>query len=107
MVDIGGGSTTLAVFQDGELKATSVLPIGGDHITKDIAIGLKKTSTEHAERIKHKHGHAYYHTASEEDMFAVSVMGSDQTEQFAQADLADVIEARLEEILFICSAGAA
>lgn len=98
LVDIGGGSTTLAVFQDGELKATSVLPIGGDHITKDITIGLK-TSTEHAEKIKHKHGHAYYHTASEDDMFAVSVMGSDQTEQFAQADLADIIEARLEEIL--------
>lgn len=41
LVDMGGGSTTLSIFKDGELQATSVLPLGGDHITKDIAIGLK------------------------------------------------------------------
>jgi cell division protein FtsA len=98
LVDIGGGSTTLSVFYDGELAVTSVLPIGGDHITKDIAIGLK-TSTEDAEQLKLKYGHAFYDTASEEEVFTVSVMGSDQKQQYTQVDLADIIEARLEEIL--------
>lgn len=55
---MGGGSTTLSIFKDGELQATSVLPLGGDHITKDIAIGLK-TSTENADQIKLKYGHAF------------------------------------------------
>ncbi|MFX3622638.1 MAG: cell division protein FtsA [Ectobacillus sp.] len=98
LVDIGGGSTTLAVFEEGELKVTSVLPIGGDHITKDITIGLK-TTTENAEKLKIKYGHAFYDTASEEEVFTVPIMGSDQTEQFTQRDLADIIEARVEEIL--------
>ncbi|CAM4029812.1 cell division protein FtsA [Bacillus manliponensis] len=98
LVDIGGGSTTLSIFQDGELQATSVLPIGGEHITKDIAIGLK-TSTDSAEQIKVKYGHAFYDTASEEELFTVPIMGSDQTEQYSQLELADIIEARVEEIL--------
>ncbi|MBO9130258.1 cell division protein FtsA [Bacillus sp. 165] len=98
LVDIGGGSTTLSVFLDGELVVSSVLPLGGDHITKDIAIGLK-TSTEQAEQLKIKYGHAFYDTASEEEMFTVSIMGSDQNKQYTQVDLADIIEARLEEIL--------
>lgn len=98
LVDMGGGSTTLSIFKDGELQATSVLPLGGDHITKDIAIGLK-TSTENADQIKLKYGHAFYDTASEEEMFTVPIMGSDQTEQYSQLELSDIIEARVEEIL--------
>lgn len=73
LVDMGGGSTTLSIFKDGELQVTSVLPLGGDHITKDIAIGLK-TSTENADQIKLKYGHAFYDTASEEEMFTVPIM---------------------------------
>ena len=87
-------------FKDGELQATSVLP-GGDHITKDIAIGLK-TSTENADQIKLKYGHAFYDTASEEEMFTVPIMGSDQTEQYSQLELSDIIEARVE-IFNVCS----
>lgn len=98
LVDIGGGSTTLSIFRDGELQATSVLPIGGEHITKDIAIGLK-TSTDSADQIKLRYGHAFYDTASEEELFTVPIMGSDQTEQYSQLELADIIEARVEEIL--------
>ncbi|MDG4655841.1 cell division protein FtsA [Ectobacillus antri] len=99
LIDIGGGSTTFAVFQEGELTAASVVPIGGDHITKDIAIVLK-TSTENAEQIKLKHGHAYYDTASEEEVFTVIGM-HEQREQHSQVELADIIEARLEEILLL------
>lgn len=97
LVDIGGGSTTVAVFENGHLKATSVLPIGGDHITKDISIGLR-TSTEDAETIKVKYGHAFYDHASEEEVFSVPIIGSDQHQQFNQLEMADIIEARLEEI---------
>ncbi|MFT4413476.1 cell division protein FtsA [Fredinandcohnia humi] len=98
LVDIGGGSTTIAVFNDGYLQSTSVLPVGGDHITKDLAIGLR-TSTEDAEKIKIKHGHAFYDHASEEEVFNVPIIGSDQHEQFTQLQISEIIEARLEEIL--------
>ncbi|MBD8068383.1 cell division protein FtsA [Bacillus sp. PS06] len=97
LIDIGGGSTSIALFEDGHLKTTSVLPIGGDHITKDLSIGLR-TSTEDAEKIKIKHGHAFYDLASEDEVFSVPIIGSDQHQQFTQLEISDIIEARLEEI---------
>jgi cell division protein FtsA len=97
LIDIGGGSTTIALFQQGELMATSVLPIGGEHITKDISIGLR-TSSEEAEKIKVKYGCAFYDHASEDVMFNVSIIGSDQQEQYNQLEISDIIEARMEEI---------
>ncbi|MFE8703621.1 cell division protein FtsA [Cytobacillus sp. FJAT-54145] len=97
LVDIGGGSTTIAVFEQGYLRATSVLPVGGDHITKDLSIGLR-TSTEDAEKIKVKHGYAFYDYASEEEVFSVPIIGSDQHQQFNQLEISDIIEARMEEI---------
>ncbi|GGE66266.1 cell division protein FtsA [Priestia taiwanensis] len=98
LVDIGGGSTTLSIFKEGMLKTTNVLPIGGQHITRDISIGLQ-TSSDDAEKIKVKYGHAFYDTASEEELFSVPIMGSDQHEQYTQVDLSEITEARLEEIL--------
>ncbi|MGP9041096.1 cell division protein FtsA [Cytobacillus kochii] len=96
LVDIGGGSTTIAIFENGVLKETSVLPVGGEHITKDLSIGLR-TSTEDAEKIKIKHGYAFYDHASEEEVFSVPIIGSDQHQQFNQLEIADIIEARMEE----------
>jgi cell division protein FtsA len=97
MIDIGGGSTTVAVFENGHLRGTSVIPVGGDHITKDLSIGLR-TTTEEADQLKLKHGHAFYDHASEEEIFEVSIIGSDQQQQFNQLEVADIIEARMEEI---------
>ncbi|MDQ0270326.1 cell division protein FtsA [Cytobacillus purgationiresistens] len=97
LIDIGGGSTTIAVFEQGVLKETTVLPVGGDHITKDLSIGLR-TSTEDAEKIKVKYGYAYYDHASEEEVFSVPIIGSDQHQQFNQLEISDIIEARMEEI---------
>ncbi|HWJ78979.1 MAG TPA: cell division protein FtsA [Niallia sp.] len=97
LVDIGGGSTTIAVFENGFLKATSVIPVGGDNITKDISIGLR-TTTEDAEKIKIKYGYAFYDHASEEEVFSVPIIGSDQHQQFNQLEISDIIEARMEEI---------
>lgn len=97
LVDIGGGSTTLAVFENGFIKETSVMPIGGEHITKDLSIVLR-TSTEDAERIKVKNGHAYSIDAMSDEVFSVPIIGSDQHQQFNQLEISDIIEARLEEI---------
>jgi cell division protein FtsA len=98
LIDIGGGSTNVSVFEHGILRSTTVIPVGGEHITKDLSIGLR-TSTEDAEKIKIKHGHGYYDHASEEEVFSVPIIGSDQHQQFNQLEISDIIEARLEEIL--------
>ncbi|MFJ5622200.1 cell division protein FtsA [Peribacillus loiseleuriae] len=97
LLDIGGGSTTLAVFDQGHLKHTSVIPIGGETITKDLSIVLR-TTTDDAEKIKIKHGHAFYDDASEEDVFNIPIIGSDQQQPCNQLMLSDIIEARMTEI---------
>ncbi|WP_059170057.1 cell division protein FtsA [Bacillus sp. FJAT-27445] len=97
LIDIGGGTTTIAVFEEGHLTATSVIPIGGDHITKDLSIVLR-TSTENAEKIKIKYGHAFFEEAAGDEVFSVPVIGSDQHQQFTQQEISEIIEARLEEI---------
>ncbi|GIN74367.1 cell division protein FtsA [Bacillus sp. J14TS2] len=97
LIDMGGGSTTIALFEHGYIKGTTVIPIGGDNITKDLSIGLR-TTTEDAEKIKKKHGHAYYDEASEDEVFSVPIIGSDQHQQFNQLELSDIIEARVQEI---------
>ncbi|MGM9928946.1 MAG: cell division protein FtsA [Bacillus sp. (in: firmicutes)] len=97
MIDIGGGSTTVALFEGGHLVATSVIPIGGETITKDLSIVLR-TTMEDAESIKLKYGHAFYDDASEDEMFYVPIIGSDQKQPCNQLMLAEIIEARLSEI---------
>lgn len=96
-IDIGGGSTTIAIFGDDRLMATSVLPIGGDHVTKDLSIVLK-TPTEQARKIKHKFGHAFYDDASDDDLFEVPVIGADSKEQYSQRYISEIIGVRLEEL---------
>ncbi|UFJ41931.1 cell division protein FtsA [Brevibacillus humidisoli] len=97
LVDIGAGSTTVAIFEQGHMVATSVIGIGGDHITNDIALGLR-THTEAAEKVKVKHGCALVDEASEEEKFKVSRIGSEVEKQFTQVDLATIIEPRAAEI---------
>lgn len=96
-IDLGGGSTTIAVFQDGLLTNTAVIPVGGDHITKDLSIVLK-TPTEQAEKIKKQYGHAFYDDASDEQLFEVPVVGTDSTDQYSQRYIAEIIGVRLEEL---------
>lgn len=98
LVDIGGGSMTVSIFEQGCLQATTVIPIGGDHITNDISIGLR-ISTEEAERVKVKYGHAQIELASKEEIFKVAKIGSDLKEEFSQYDLSFIIEPRLAEML--------
>ncbi len=97
LIDIGGGSTTVAVFEHGFLVSTSVIPIGGETITKDLSIVLR-TTMDDAERLKVKYGHAFYDDASEEEVFDVPIIGSDQKQPCNQLMLAEIIEARMSEI---------
>src|SRR5699024_7273353 len=97
LIDVGGGSTTVSVFAEGTLIGTNVTPLGGDNVTKDLSIGLR-TTTEDAEDIKLKHGHAFYDTANEEETFEVPTIGSNTKESYNQLQISDMIEARLEEI---------
>jgi len=103
LVDIGAGQTTISVFEQGALLSTTVLPIGGEYITNDIAIGLK-TTTEIAEKIKVKHGCALVGEALADETFSVTRMGSNSDSQFNQQDLAEIIEPRLEEIFELIQA---
>lgn len=97
LIDIGGGCTTVSVFEHDHLVSTSMVPLGGDNITKDLSIGLR-TSTEQAEGIKINYGHAYYDTAQEAETFSAVIIGSNKQQTYNQLEIADMIEARLEEI---------
>ncbi|MCO7174620.1 cell division protein FtsA [Sporolactobacillus kofuensis] len=100
LVDIGGGSTSVAVFDQGSLVSTFELPIGGNHITKDISI-IQRIPLDEAEQLKVKHGVAYLNVASDEDTFSVSQIGSAQKQTMNQEDLAEIIQARMEEMFEI------
>lgn len=99
-VDIGAGQTTVSVFENGSLTALSVLSIGGEHVTNDIAIGLR-TQTEVAEAVKLRYGHAMVSAASHEVRFKVPRIGSNLEKEFTQAELANIIEPRLQEIFLM------
>ena len=98
LIDIGGGSTNIALLADGTLKFTSVLGIGGTHITKDLAIGLN-TSVPDAEQIKKAHGCAFIPLVHDRDVVEVSFSDSHETERIRRLDICEIIEPRAEEIL--------
>lgn len=97
LADIGGGTTTLTIFQQGNLEATIDIPIGGEYITNDIAIGLR-TQSEVAEKLKQKYGVALKEEASREISFPVSTIGTYRERIVKQHELAHIIEPRIAEI---------
>jgi cell division protein FtsA len=100
LVDIGAGATTIAIFEQGNLMATSTLPIGGEFITNDISIGLK-TQMEIAEKVKTKFGCAVIEDAMADQVFKVTRVGSNVDKEFSQVDLASIIEPRVQEIFHL------
>ncbi|KKC47001.1 MULTISPECIES: cell division protein FtsA [Paenibacillus] len=100
IVDIGAGSTTLSIFDQGGLAATSTLPVGGEFVTNDISYGLR-TQTEQAEKIKLKYGCASVYDAAEDQRFKVTRLGSNVEKEFSQVDLANIIEPRMAEIFYM------
>lgn len=97
-VDIGGGTTDVAVFTDGAIKHTAVIPIAGDQVTNDIAIAMR-TPTQHAEEIKIKYACALRQLANPDDTIEVPSAGGRDPRRLSRQTLAEVVEPRYEELL--------
>jgi len=97
LVDIGGGTTDLAIFTHGAIRHTAVLPIAGDQITNDIAMALR-TPTAEAEAIKVRHGVALRQLADPNEMIEVPGIGDRPPRVMSRQTLAEVIEPRVEEL---------
>jgi cell division protein FtsA len=97
VANIGGSTTGLVVYEDGDVMCTAIMPLGSDHITSDIAIGLR-TSIEVAERVKIEQGHAMPKAVKKEDIH-LSELGAETDEVVSRKFVAEIIEARVEEIL--------
>ncbi|HJW90124.1 MAG TPA: cell division protein FtsA [Anaerolineales bacterium] len=95
--DMGGGTTDLAIYIDGDVWHTSVLAVGGDHVTSDIALGLR-LPVSHAEEIKKQHGHAVQAEVNAEEYFQIRPFGEEAPVQISRRELAMIVEARIEEI---------
>ncbi len=98
LIDIGGGTTDLAVFADGAITHTSVLALGGNHVSNDIAVGLR-TPFEEAERIKKKFGVASARLLGSDDILTVPSVGGRRPREVSRKLLCEIIEPRMEEIL--------
>jgi cell division protein FtsA len=97
LVDIGGGTTDLAIFTHGAIRQTAVIPIAGDQITNDIAMALR-TPTAEAESIKIRHGVALRQLADANEMIEVPGIGDRAPRVMSRQTLAEVIEPRAEEL---------
>jgi cell division protein FtsA len=100
MVDIGGGTTDIAVFQNGTIKHTSVIPIAGDQVTNDIAIAIQ-TPTQAAEELKKKYGCALASQVGESENIDAPSIGGKPSRKLLRHNLAEVIEPRMEEIFVL------
>jgi len=98
VVNIGGATTGLAVFEQGDLLHTAILPIGSEHITSDIAIGLR-TSIEVAEAIKLKYGQATIKGIEKKEEFNLAEFDETEEGLISKKYLTEIIEARVEEIM--------
>jgi cell division protein FtsA len=103
LVDIGGGTTDIAIFTEGAIRHTSVIPIAGDQVTNDIAVALR-TPTQYAENIKIKYACALTQLANAEEMIEVPSVGARPPRHLARQTLADVVEPRYEELLTLVQA---
>ena len=97
LVDIGGGTGDIAVYSAGSIVHTSVLALGGNHLTQDIAIGLSTPISE-AETLKHEHGVACSKLVEDDEMIEVPSVGGRRTRTLEKRLLADIIEPRFREI---------
>lgn len=98
MIDIGGGTSDIAIWVDGAVRYTDVVPLGGDAVTEDIAHGLKISRFD-AENLKKRHGHCVPADIDEMETIEVPVALTGKTERVPRRFLAEIIEARVSEIL--------
>ncbi len=103
LVDIGGGTSDIAVFTQGAIRHTAVIPIAGDQITNDIAMALR-TPTKEAEEIKRRYGCALRELADPQEMVEVPGVGERGSKKMSRQTLAEVIEPRVEELYSLIQA---
>jgi cell division protein FtsA len=103
LIDIGGGTTDIAIFVEGAIKHTAVIPIAGDQVTNDIAVALR-TPTINAEDIKKKYACALTQLASSEGIIEVPSIGDRAPRKISMQNLAEIIEPRYEELLLLVQA---
>jgi cell division protein FtsA len=103
LVDIGGGTTDLAVFTGGAIRHTAVIPIAGDQVTNDIAVALR-TPTQHAEDIKIKYACALTQLATSDETIEVPSIGDRPSRRLSRQTLAEVVEPRYEELMTLIQA---
>lgn len=100
LLDIGGETTSLAVYEERELIHLSVIPVGSSHITNDIAIGLR-TSVDVAEKVKIEYGTALINEVDENEQVNLAEINKEEEGVISRKHIAEIIEARLEEIFFM------
>lgn len=98
VVDFGASTTSLAVYEEGEILHSTILPIGSEHITNDIAIGLR-TAIDVAERVKIEYGDCFSNTVSKKEEIDLYELGAGEHENVKRKYLSEIIEARVEEIM--------
>ncbi|MFP6660080.1 MAG: cell division protein FtsA [Myxococcota bacterium] len=98
MIDVGGGTTDIAVFREGSIKKTAVLGLGGTQLSNDVAVGLR-TPFDEAERIKKKFGMASGRYLTTDDVLTISSVGGRNPREISRKILCEIIEPRVEEIL--------
>ncbi|MCW9012698.1 MAG: cell division protein FtsA [Gammaproteobacteria bacterium] len=103
LVDIGGGTTDIAVFTDGAIRHTAVIPIAGDQVTNDIAVALR-TPTQYADEIKIKYACALRQLANPEETIEVPSVGDRPPRKLSRQTLAEVVEPRYDELLSLVQA---
>ena len=103
LVDIGGGTTDIAIFTEGSIRHTAVIPIAGDQVTNDIAVALR-TPTQYAEEIKIKYACALTQLAARDESIEVPSVGERAPRRLARQTLAEVVEPRYEELLTLVQA---
>ena len=103
LVDIGGGTTDIAIFTEGAIRHTAVIPIAGDQVTNDIAVALR-TPTQNAEEIKIKYACALAQLATADETIEVPSVGDRPPRRLARQTLAEVVEPRYEELLILIQA---
>jgi cell division protein FtsA len=97
LIDIGGGTTDVALFREGAIWHTTILPLGGDHITNDIAVGLRTPSVD-AEELKKRYGCALTSLVRDEETIDVPSVGGRKPRQLSRQILSEIIQPRVEEI---------
>jgi cell division protein FtsA len=103
LVDIGGGTTDIAIFTNGAVSHTSVIPIAGDQVTNDIAVALR-TPTQHAEEIKVKHACCLTQLANADENIEVASVGDRASRRLSRQTLVEVVEPRYEELFTLVQA---